>query len=137
MKWVYVIINKIINFLISGKGNNKNKGESVYKQLNKEYSIENINTLSKTYPVIILKHSERCYVSLRVLKDYINFFDKNKDNYIFLIIEVRNNKLFSQKISDFYSVKHESPQILIIKDKRCVFNKSHENIDFEFIKNNF
>jgi bacillithiol system protein YtxJ len=128
------IINKIINFLFFKE--NKNK-DSLYKQLNKEYTLDNINTLSKTYPVIIFKHSERCSVSLNALKGYINLFKEKKDDYIFLIVEVRKNKLFSQKLSDFYCVKHESPQILIIKSKKCVFNKSHENIDFEYIKNNF
>jgi bacillithiol system protein YtxJ len=128
------IISKIINFLFFKE--NKNK-ESLYKQLNKEYTLDNINTLSKTYPVIIFKHSERCSVSLNALKGYINLFKEKKDDYIFLIVEVRKNKLFSQKLSDFYCIKHESPQILIIKNKKCIFDKSHENIDFGYIKNNF
>jgi len=128
------IISKIINFLFFKE--NKNK-ESLYKQLNKEYTLNNINTLSKNYPVIIFKHSERCSISLNSLKGYINLFKEKKDDYIFLIVEVRKNKLFSQKLSDFYSVTHKSPQVLIIKNKKCVFDKSHENIDFEYIKNNF
>ncbi|MDM1297272.1 DUF2847 family protein [Empedobacter falsenii] len=40
----------------------------------------------------------------------------------------------SNEIERRYNVQHESPQILIIKDGKCVYNASHRKIKNEEIQ---
>ena len=40
----------------------------------------------------------------------------------------------STTISTLYNVQHESPQILLIKDKECLYHESHESIHFRTLK---
>jgi bacillithiol system protein YtxJ len=50
-------------------------------------------------------------------------------NYLDLIAH-RN---ISSKIAEMFSVEHESPQILIIKNGECVYDESHNAISMDEI----
>ncbi|RMG82686.1 MAG: DUF2847 family protein, partial [Bacteroidetes bacterium] len=40
----------------------------------------------------------------------------------------------SDAVSEILSVKHESPQILLVKNKKCVYHASHNSIRPEEIE---
>ncbi|MGM0924093.1 MAG: bacillithiol system redox-active protein YtxJ [Bacillota bacterium] len=67
---------------------------------------------------IILKHSTTCPVISIVIKEYEHYLEgspnNNVDHNIVKIIELR---AVSNKIAENLSVKHESPQVIFVKDK--------------------
>ena len=99
--------------------------------LTSEVQLQDIKDRSKEKPQVIFKHSTRCGVSSMAK----NRLDKGSepegmDFYFLDLIKYRN---ISNKISQDFKVYHESPQILIIKDGKSVYDESHSGIDLQEI----
>ena len=78
--------------------------------------------------VVIFKHSTRCSVSSVALSRLERTWNQPPDKiptYFLDLIQFRN---LSDKIAEKYAVRHESPQILVIKNGKCIYNASHANI---------
>ena len=90
--------------------------------------LNEIMTVSETKPVIIFKHSTRCSVSRMALKQFENEFDlKDRvDAYFLDLLEYRN---ISNEITQRFQVEHQSPQLILIKDGKAIYNVSHSAID--------
>lgn len=95
--------------------------------------LNEIMTLSNERPVVIFKHSTRCSVSRMVLKQFENEFDLNDtvDAYFLDLLEHRD---ISNEIASRFGVYHQSPQLLLIKEGKSVYDVSHSDIDAEKLK---
>lgn len=99
-------------------------------------SVEEVDLLSKTKNVLIFKHSTRCSISSTAL----NRFDRNwKDEYgdkiKLFYLDILSNRTLSNQIAEHYSVQHESPQVLLISNGKCIYSTSHLDISVsEIIK---
>jgi bacillithiol system protein YtxJ len=90
---------------------------------------EIINESTET-PVIIFKHSTRCIVSRMALKQFENDFDfSSKVNAYFL--DLLENRNISSEIASRFGVVHQSPQLILIKDGKAIYNASHSDIASE------
>ena len=88
-------------------------------------SLEEIINKSFEKPVLVFKHSTACPISGIVYNRIQHTSDElaeKFDCYLLLVIENRNA---SNAIADMISTKHESPQVLLLKNGACVFNESH------------
>jgi bacillithiol system protein YtxJ len=96
-----------------------------------EEQLTKIKELSATQPQVILKHSTRCSIS-NVAKNRLekSFIPNGVDFYYLDLLKYRN---ISNKIAEDFSVYHESPQILLIKNGECVYNESHGGIMMDSI----
>lgn len=75
---------------------------------------------------IILKHSTTCPVSFNALDEYNDYLGENPDENIdYTLVKVRESRPVSNKIEADLDVKHESPQIIFIKDKKSYWSASH------------
>ena len=85
---------------------------------------------STSTPVIIFKHSTRCSVSRMALKQFENEFDlQSKVTPYFL--DLLENRDISSEIALRFGVVHQSPQLILIKDGKAIYNASHSDIAFE------
>lgn len=78
--------------------------------------------------VVIFKHSTRCSTSSMVLSRLERSWklsDKEVPTYFLDLLKFRN---LSDKIEKVYGISHESPQILIIKNGKCIYSASHSDI---------
>ncbi|MDX2172177.1 MAG: bacillithiol system redox-active protein YtxJ [Bacteroidota bacterium] len=92
-------------------------------------SIEEVNVLSKTKKVLIFKHSTRCSISSAALSRFErNWKEEYNDKIKLLYLDLIANRLLSNQIAEHYFVRHESPQILLISDGKCIYNTSHLDI---------
>ncbi|MCW3084441.1 MAG: bacillithiol system protein YtxJ [Bacteroidetes bacterium] len=81
--------------------------------------------------IILFKHSTRCGISSMAksrLERYGNF---DAPVYYLDLLSYRN---LSDKIAGQYDVEHQSPQVIIIKNGKCVYTASHSEIDFASIQ---
>jgi bacillithiol system protein YtxJ len=81
---------------------------------------------SKTYA--IFKHSTRCNISSMALNrmEKIDFFEKQDVPFYYLdLIQYRN---ISNYVAQQLQVEHESPQLLIIKNGKCIASETHNGI---------
>ena len=100
--------------------------------LTKESQLADIKEQSKNKPQLIFKHSTRCAIS-SVAK---NRLEKSTppENVDFYLLDLIRNREISNKIADEFSVFHESPQVLLIKNGECIYDENHSGIDMNDIK---
>lgn len=90
--------------------------------------------LSHQQPVLIFKHSTRCSISRFALKNFENEYDFAEEDlqpYFLDLLEYRN---VSNEIANRFNVMHQSPQILLIKQGKCVYDESHDEIEVAGLK---
>lgn len=93
--------------------------------------IEQINEIvevSKSKAVLIFKHSTTCSISRMAFKNFENEFDIATEIDIYYL-DLLNFRAISNEIASLFSVTHQSPQVLVIKNGKSVYDKSHEDID--------
>ena len=121
----------IMSFLKNMFGSNEEK-QSVskvgWRTLTDLGQLNEIIDLSTDKPVIIFKHSTRCSISRMVLKQFENEFDL-QDKVIPYYIDLLEFRNVSNEIASRFGVMHQSPQIILVKDGKAVYNASHESID--------
>jgi bacillithiol system protein YtxJ len=90
--------------------------------------LDEIVTFSNEKPAVIFKHSTRCSVSRFALKQFENEFDLEDkvDAYFLDLLEHRD---ISNEIASRFGVYHQSPQLLLIKEGKSVYDVSHSDID--------
>ncbi len=92
-----------------------------------------VNT-AKDEPVIIFKHSTTCPISGRAAKRIDKMFRESEEALpTFYMVKVIESRPVSQTIAKQYGVTHESPQILLLKDGKAVWNTSHDDITAEAV----
>lgn len=84
--------------------------------------------------VLLFKHSPRCIVSKMVLREFMNDWDFDKNEIEIFLVDVINQRELSNKIADIYDVRHESPQMLHIKENVCSNNASHASVSVKKIE---
>jgi bacillithiol system protein YtxJ len=99
-----------------------------WKQLNNLDQLDEIVELSNEKAVLIFKHSTRCSISRYALKQFENEFDlEEKITPYFL--DLLNHREISNAIAERFGVMHQSPQIIVIKGEKAIYDTSHEGID--------
>lgn len=101
-------------------------------ELTDESQLATITEESYHQPVVIYKHSTRCgtsdMVKMRLERQY-------KPSHIkFYYLDLIRYRSVSNKIAEIFSVYHESPQVLLIKNGDCVYDESHYAIMMDDIE---
>lgn len=102
--------------------------------------IHQLNTIdeeSKLIKVLLFKHSTRCSISDTALG---RIERKWKEEYKTVLkvyfLDLIANRNLSDTISQHYSIRHQSPQALVISHGKCVFEQTHSEISLEDILKN-
>jgi len=89
--------------------------------------LDRIEQDSKSFPILVFKHSTRCSISRMAQKSFEMSFDVEGVCAYFLdLIEHRD---ISNQIATKWQIQHQSPQLLLIKNNEVVYNASHDDID--------
>lgn len=95
--------------------------------------LNEIIDVSTEKTVLIFKHSTRCIVSRTTLKNFENEFDLSKKLKTYFL-DLLNHRDISNEIANRFNVVHQSPQLLLIKNGKSVYDVSHEAIDTGVLK---
>lgn len=93
--------------------------------------VSKIEKLSFEKPQIIFKHSTTCGISSVALDRF-----KKSDaiaNADYYLLDLRKYRDVSQYIAEQFAVKHESPQVIVLKNGKPIYHESHFGIDMEEI----
>jgi bacillithiol system protein YtxJ len=99
--------------------------------LTDQNQLETIKDQSFTTPQVILKHSTTCSISKMALARMERSVAPTSIQFYYL--DLLNYRAISNAIAEKFSVYHESPQILLIKNGECIFDESHGGIQMEEI----
>ncbi len=97
--------------------------------LDSENILQKLIEKSKTKDQLIFKHSPRCSISVMALEKFESVPPKSDIDYYKLL--VLDNRPISQEVARIFDVIHQSPQILQIRDGKCIQDKSHWAISME------
>ncbi len=82
--------------------------------------------------VLIFKHSTRCNISSMALSRFENKW-QDTESIPCYFLDLLKNKDISNKIALDFDVEHQSPQVLVIKNGKCIFHSSHNGISVDEI----
>ena len=77
--------------------------------------------------VVIFKHSTRCSISSMALNRFESKWTDD-DSIPVYFLDLLNHRDISNEIASVFNVEHASPQVLVIKDGKCVYHASHNGI---------
>ncbi len=83
---------------------------------------------SHSKPVMFFKHSIRCGISEGAKQGLIGDWDISPTEMSFYYLDLINFRAISNKIADDLEVTHQSPQIILVKNGKAVFDTSHHRI---------
>jgi bacillithiol system protein YtxJ len=110
------------------------KEDVKYFELDKMEQFDEIDEISKTKPVVLFKHSTRCSISRMALKQFDAAFNYPEEKIDWYLLDLLNHRDLSNEIASRYNVVHQSPQIVVIRNGKAVFNESHDSIAAEDLK---
>ena len=93
--------------------------------------VQNLVEASHQQPQVIFKHSTRCSISVMAK----NRLERSglPDQIQFHYLDLLQYRDISNKIAEQFSVYHQSPQILLIKNGECIFEETHSAISMDEI----
>jgi bacillithiol system protein YtxJ len=129
-------MNFLKNFFkeTSSEESESSKEDVKYFQLDKMEQFDEIDEISKTKPVVLFKHSTRCSISRMALKQFDAKFNYPEEKIDWYLLDLLNHRDLSNEIASRYIVVHQSPQIVVIRNGKAVFNESHDSIAAEDLK---
>lgn len=96
--------------------------------------IDELIELSHGTPCVIYKHSTSCSISHLVKHRLEQFWDLDTDSANIYYLDLLRYRHLSNYVEETFEVVHESPQVLLIVDGRCIYHTSHLDISVEDIK---
>ena len=106
-----------------------------WNQLNENNLLNTIKEESSNGPVLIFKHSTRCSISSMALNRLERSWQEddmsNIKPYYLDLISYRD---ISNEIATEFDVPHQSPQVIVIKDGKAIYDNSHMGINYDDLK---
>ena len=123
------ILNKLFNSDKSAESKNKDSDLNSWIDLKEMRQLDLLVENSRSKTQFIFKHSTRCGVSRMVLnqlrKEY-SIDENSADIYYLDLISYRD---ISNEIANRFEVRHESPQLLVLRNGTVVSHNSHGSIN--------
>jgi len=89
--------------------------------------LDRLLTESHRVPVWIFKHSLACGVSCHALSEFKRFVDAldADDSAHFALVEIQQTPAISAEVAERTGVRHESPQLIFLRNGAVVWEASH------------
>ena len=100
-----------------------------WKILDKMAQLDEIVLLSKQKPQLIYKHSTTCPVNADAKARIEQGFESLASKMDLYYLDLLTFRAISNEIETKFGVRHESPQVLLLKDGKVVFHGSHYKFD--------
>ena len=94
--------------------------------------LDDIDQKSKEKLQFIYKHSTRCGIcigSQRLLLSELR--NHQQEEFDIYYLDLLTYRPVSNAIAERYDVEHESPQLLVIRDGKCIWFGSHSEVSIE------
>ncbi|AQT86493.1 bacillithiol system protein YtxJ [Paenibacillus larvae subsp. larvae] len=102
---------------------------TAWKEISEIQEWNDLFAHSDEQPFVILKHSTTCPVSASALEEYEEYLSGRPNEQVkYYLVKVIESRPVSNRIAGDLKVKHESPQIIYVKDKASYWNTSHWSI---------
>lgn len=105
-----------------------------WKFLENSNQINELLTSSEKKSILIFKHSTRCGISRFVLKNFERSFNLSENIIESYFLDLLKYRSISNEIAERFTIQHQSPQAIVIKNREVVYHASHSDISVTAIK---
>jgi len=106
-----------------------------WKQLTSVEDLENAISASDLGTVVLFKHSTRCSVSRMAIKMFEDGWDDSFKTVSAYYLDLLEYRPVSIAIADILDIEHQSPQMLVLRNRQVVHHANHHAIDVNSVKN--
>ena len=93
-----------------------------FLEIDDRTALDNLLTDSKQKPVIVFKHSNACSISSRAYRE----MEKVEADVNILVVQMARE--VSRDLANLTGVRHETPQVIVLRDGKAVWNASHFDV---------
>ncbi len=97
--------------------------------IEKAEDVYTIEDRSRVVPCLIFKHSTSCPISGLAKMRLEGDWDFSEDKLEVYFLDLLRHRDVSNLIAEHFSVHHQSPQVLLIRDGQCTYDNSHLDIN--------
>lgn len=98
-----------------------------FTKLDSTEKLEELFQKSHEAPVVLFKHSTTCPISAAAYREI-----ENLDGEVNIVV-VQSARGVSNEIAERTGIRHESPQAIVLKDGKPVYQASHYSVSAEQI----
>lgn len=105
---------------------------ATYQEIHSLNELEAMLQTSHEQPVLFFKHSNACPISFRALGEFQKYLETEaRPDVQHALIVVQKAREASNKLAAFTGIQHESPQVIIVRDGKPVWDESHFKLKSE------
>ena len=93
-----------------------------FLEIDDRTAVESLLTDSNQKPVIVFKHSNACPISSRAYRE----MEKVEADVNILVVQMARE--VSRELANLTGVRHETPQVIVLRDGKAVWNASHFDV---------
>ena len=93
-----------------------------FLRIRDQQSLDRLFAESNQRPVLLFKHSISCAISSRAYREMEKLNDVN-------LLEVQTARELSREVAAITGVRHETPQVIVLRDGKAVWNASHYDVN--------
>jgi len=117
------------------KENTERKNSTPWIDLNSMEQLDEMEKISEENTVAVLKHSTTCGISRMVLRMFESEYNLDENEPINLyFLDLKAHREISNAIAERFKVRHESPQLIVLKNREVVHHASHQAISADKLK---
>jgi bacillithiol system protein YtxJ len=99
-----------------------------FKRIVNKEALDELMLRSNKEPVAVFKHSTSCPVSASAYRDLANYPGE------VALIEVQRAGDLSSEIGERTGIRHESPQVIILRNGKAVWHASHWQVTSDAVE---
>lgn len=103
------------------------EGQEILQPLDDEDALD---ALLERPLVLVYKHSPACWQSFRAIGQVRRFALERERLPVFMVDVIRQRPL-ARRIAERLSVRHESPQVLLVREGTVVWHASHSGVSYD------
>ena len=97
--------------------------------------LDELLAISSQQPLLLFKHSQSCGVSFEALDEILAHRVERPDAATYAMLTVQRNRELSNVVATRLGVRHETPQVILVRDGRAIWTASHFRISAESLAN--
>ena len=101
-----------------------------WKRLTGPADLQEVEKQSFERPVLVFKHSTRCSISSMSLDRFERSY-RSEAPFDVYFLDLIAHRDVSNLIAEKFAIRHESPQVILIKDGKPFYDTSHMAINYQ------
>lgn len=111
------------------KENESSKKALPWLQLTSLDQLKGAIESSAQKPVLLFKHSTRCGVSSMAMSGFQSGWEGTEEEIDIYYLDLLNYRNVSNEIAALTGVFHQSPQVIVLKNRAVVYTATHSGIN--------